>query len=274
MNDLKAAALKHTVSSSRPNQNVSPLHNRNIIAVASGKGGVGKTWFSITLAQTLSNLGKNILLFDGDVGLANVDIQLGLMIEKDLSTVIEGRSTLEGAITRFPEGGFDLICGRSGSASLANLSPQRVAELRNDLSSTASKYDRVLIDLGAGVDKTVRQLTGPAATVLVLTTDEPTSMTDAYAFMKMTLATNPNAKLKLVVNMAATKSEGMRTYQALQKSCKKFLNYDLDLAGIIHRDERVKDAIRSQTSFLIRSPNSRAAEDVEALAKALINSGG
>src|ERR1051326_7367774 len=110
-----------------------PLSCPNMIAVASGKGGVGKTWFAATLCHAIARSGSRALLFDGDLGLANIDIQLGLTPEKDLGGVIEDRLPLAGAITHFKDGDFDIIAGRSGSGNLASLPAQRLAELRNDL---------------------------------------------------------------------------------------------------------------------------------------------
>src|ERR1700679_743340 len=128
----------------------------NMIAIASGQGGVGKTWFAITLCHALAKRNKHVLLFDGDLGLANVDIQLGLTPERDLGAVIEGTSTLPGAVMKYTEGGFDILAGRSGSGNLATLPTQKISELRNDLIALARGYDYVLVDLGAAVDRSVR----------------------------------------------------------------------------------------------------------------------
>lgn len=250
--------------------NVRPLRGANVIAVASGKGGVGKTWFSVTLSQCLARAGKNALLFDGDLGLANVDIQLGFTPKIDLGSVISGEAPLSMAAERFPDGGFDIIAGRSGSGSLAQLPSQQLSSLRNDLLDLARRYDCVVMDMGAGVDRTVRTLSGPAAVTLVVTTDEPTSLTDAYAFIKLTHATNPNADLRVVVNMAQSVKEGERTYATILKACQNFLKYKPGLAGIIRRDVKVRDAIRSQTPILTRSPTSDAANDVQAIARGIL----
>jgi flagellar biosynthesis protein FlhG len=242
------------------------LQCRNMLAIASGKGGVGKTWFAITLAHALSKRGKRVLLFDGDLGLANVDIQLGLTPERDLGGVIEGTSTLQGAVTRFDDGHFDILAGRSGSGSLATLPTQKLSELRNDLIALARGYDYVLVDLGAGVDRSVRQMAGPAAATYVVITDEPTSLTDAYAFIKLARAANPQAEMRIVVNMAATANEGQKTYDTIRKACESFLHYAPPLAGIVRRDLKVREAIRMQTSLLVRSPVCEAASDVESIA--------
>ncbi|MGB1076779.1 MAG: MinD/ParA family protein [Bdellovibrionales bacterium] len=239
----------------------------NLIAVASGKGGVGKTWFSITLAHALANEGKSVLLFDGDLGLANVDVQLGLMPKRDLNDVIRGRLSLDKVTQTYEEGGFDIVAGRSGQASLSALPSQRLAYLRDQITDICSQYDVVLLDLGAGVDRTVRMLSAAATQTLLITTDEPTSLTDAYAFIKLGNAAGMSKKVSVVVNQASSVSEGEKTYKTLLKACENFLRLAPPIAGMIRLDPRVKESIRHQTPLLIRSPNTEAAEDVEKVAR-------
>ncbi len=243
---------------------------RNLIAIASGKGGVGKTWLSITLCHALARAGQRTLLFDGDLGLANVDIQLGLAPPKDLGGVLAGRHGLGEAAFGFEQGGFDIIAGRSGSGSLASLAPDRLAKLTAELTDLAPRYQRLVLDLGAGIERTVRQLAARAGTCLVISTDEPTSRTDAYAFIKLMLLQKPRADLRVVVNMAASTLEGERTYATLRKACESFLKMAPPLAGIVRRDAKVKEAIRHQAPILMRHPNAQAAVDVESLAQRLI----
>jgi len=240
------------------------------MAIASGKGGVGKTWFAITLSHALSKRGQNVLLFDGDLGLANIDIQLGLMPKHDLGSVVAGKLTLNQATTRFDPGGFDVIAGRSGSGSLANIPASRLQLVADDLMLMARDYDRVILDLGAGVEKAVRQLARAAGTILVVTSDEPTSLTDAYAFIKITAIERPETDIRVVVNAANSTREGERTYSTLLKACQGFLRIAPPLAGVVRRDTRVRESIRNQTPLLTRYPNSEAALDVEALADQLL----
>lgn len=246
----------------------SPKAN-NIIAVASGKGGVGKTWFSVTLSHALALMGKKVLLFDGDLGLANVDVQLGLMPKRDLNDVIRGRLSLDKVIQEYEDGGFDIIAGRSGQASLSALPSQRLALLRDQLLEVAEDYDVVVCDLGAGVDRTVRMLSSIAARTALVTTDEPTSLTDAYAFIKLGNAAGMSKNVSVVVNMASSESEGGKTYKTLLKACENFLRLTPPLAGIIPHDKKVKDSIRHQTPILIRSPNAEAAEGATQIAQSL-----
>ncbi len=242
---------------------------RNVVAVASGKGGVGKTWFSITLAHALARAGHRTLLFDGDLGLANIDVQLGVAPHRDLGAVIAGKATMAQVVERYAEGGFDVIAGRSGSGNLASLPMNRLITLRNEMHGVAQGYDHVVLDLGAGVERAVRILIGGARTCLVVATDEPTSITDAYAFIKVTALDHLAEDIRIVVNMASGARDGERTYGTLRKACREFLKLELPLAGIIRRDDHVKDSIRRQTSVLTRYPNTEAAQDVETIATAL-----
>ncbi len=246
-----------------------PIFRRghNLIAVASGKGGVGKTWFSITLSHALARAGKKVLLFDGDLGLANVDVQLGLMPKRDLNDVIRGRLGLDKIIQPFEDGGFDIVAGRSGQASLSSQPSQRLAFLRDQLLEVAEKYDVVVVDLGAGVDRTVRMMSASATRTLLVVTDEPTSLTDAYAFIKLGNASGMSKNVSIVVNMAPSEMEGEKTYKTLLKACENFLRLRPPMAGMIRQDPRVKETIRHQTPLLTRSPNTEAAENVEEIAK-------
>ena len=242
----------------------------NIFAIASGKGGVGKTWFSITLAHTLARSGRRVLLFDGDVGLANIDVQLGLTPAKDLSGAVQGKYTLEEAITPYAEGRFDVIAGRSGTASIAALTPQALEKLAADIQQLSRNYDIVLLDLGAGIEQAVQSLAFIARTCLMVVTDEPTSLTDAYAFIKLCQQQARAPEMKIIINQAATQKEGEQTYTTLNKACMNFLKISPPLLGIIRKDNKVKESIRAQTSLIIRAPHSTAATDVAALSTKLL----
>lgn len=253
-----------------PNPTTSRRSTPRLISVASGKGGVGKTWFAITLAQALARAGQRVLLFDGDLGLANVDVQLGLMPEHDLGGVLAGTIDLPHAVTRHRDGGFDVLAGRSGSGALAALEPALLDRALAELRGAARGYDIVLLDLGAGVERAVRRMASRADLLLVLATDEPTSLTDAYAVVKLFYTDRPDGEVRLVVNQAQTRAAGERTFATLARACSTFLRRDPALAGIIRRDDRVRDAIRRQTPLLTRHPSCPAASDVEQSAAGLV----
>jgi flagellar biosynthesis protein FlhG len=285
---------------------IAPVIAGRIIAVASGKGGVGKTWFAITLAHALGRRGSRVLLFDGDLGLANVDIQLGLTPIHDLGAVVAGQAGMAEVTLRHPEGGFDIVAGRSGSGALSALDPIALERMLAALRDAADGYDIVLLDLGAGLDRSVRRMAAWADTLLVVATEEPTSLTDAYAVLKLYAAdrargdgggpsgdlggmrvreprgghrggaTSGNAinaprpaDARVIVNQASSRPAGERTYATLHRACERFLGCAPPLAGVIRRDDRVKDAIRRQTLLLTRHPTCPAAADVEEAAESL-----
>ena len=247
------------------------LTNRpRFIAIASGKGGVGKTWLAITLSHALSRAGQRVLLLDADLGLANVDVQLGLTPRVDLGTVLSGRTNVAGAITRHELTGLDVLAGRSGSGALSDLTAESLELLLTQLRSETTQYDAVLLDLSAGIDRTVRRIATWSDLLLVVATDEPTSLTDAYAVLKIQTADRPDGDAKIIVNQAQSYAAGQQTYATLRRASMSFLHREPPLAGVIRRDPKVRDAIRHQTSLLLRHPNSAAAQDVEALAQTLL----
>jgi flagellar biosynthesis protein FlhG len=246
-------------------------NDSKLITIASGKGGVGKTWFSVTLTHALSQLGKKTLLFDGDLGLANVDIQLGQVPERDLGDVIAGNAVMSDVITCYDKntGSFDYIPGKSGSGALGALSRDMLRSIRGGLVTLSDAYDHVLLDMAAGIDPAVTTLCNHTGRILVVMTADPTSLTDAYAFIKVTVTKNPKANISIVVNNAANKREGERTYESIKRACEGFLKISPPLQGIIRADAKVVDAIRSQIPLIARHPQSEAAADVKAIAASL-----
>lgn len=246
------------------------MQGGRLLAIASGKGGVGKTWLSITLAQALSRLRRRVLLVDGDLGLANVDVQLGLAPQRDLSAVLAGRAGVT-EVAMAHEAGFSILPGHSGSGALAALEATHIDRVLEVLREAGESWQELVLDLGAGLDPGVRRLAAAADTLLVVATDEPTSLTDAYAVLKLYRQDKPDGDARLVVNQAQDRAAGERTWRTLDKAARNFLGAGVVLAGIIRRDAKVPDAIRRQTPLLTRHPATAAAQDVEALARSLID---
>ncbi len=234
-----------------------------LIVIASGKGGVGKTCLAIGLSQALAEAGQRVALVDGDLGLANVDVQLGLDPRRDVSDVLSGRCTAEAALLPHPAG-FALLPGRSGSAALAALEGASLQGFVRMLRGLP--MDWLVLDLGAGIGAAQRGLAAAADLLIVVATEEPTSLTDAYAVLKLHRRDAPAGLAGLVVNMAA---QPARVHAALDAACRGFLGQGLALLGAVRRDPRVASAIRAQTPLLTRHPNTPAAEDLRRLAEAL-----
>ena len=183
--------------------------------------------------------------------------------------MLAGRLSLAQAVTYYEEGGFDVIAGRSGSGSLANISSSRLQALMDDLTLLSANYDYVLLDLGAGVESTVKRLAYAANRVVVVVTDEPTSLTDGYAFIKIAHNEKPDLRIDVVTNMMNSTREGERTYNTLLKACQGFLKFSPEHLGSVRRDESVRKAIRAQQAVLNRAPGSEASEDAKAIARLL-----
>lgn len=267
------AALPANPPASRPSA------GGRVIAIASGKGGVGKTWLAITLAQALAQAGRRVLLLDGDLGLANADVQLGLNPRHDISTVLSGRLAPEAAAVPH-EAGFEVLPGRSGSGALATLSPtalERVVALPREaaMAEAGQRWQEVVVDIGAGLDLAQRRLAAAADLLLVVATEEPTSLTDAYAVLKLHardgVAGGSAAEARIVVNQATDAAAGRQTWAALDTAAQRFLGRGVPLAGVVRRDPKVPEAIRRQVPLLTRHPNSPAAQDVRALAQTLLD---
>ncbi len=262
-----------------------PVRQRNIIAVASGKGGVGKTWFSITLSQALASYGGRVLLVDGDLGLANVDVQLAMSPVHDLASVVAGKIGISDAIEGFlggaaPAGtapaadrrstsGFDVLAGRSGSGALDNLSARQIETLSNELIRIAVLYDHLIVDFAAGINSRMLPLFARIGKALIVVTDDPTSITDAYALIKFLAMRYPELDIRIVVNMAESKAQAEKTFGAVNRACEQFLRFTPKMAGYIQRDKTVTQAIRAQAPLLTRFPQSEAARQVEQIAQSL-----
>jgi flagellar biosynthesis protein FlhG len=239
-----------------------------VIAVASGKGGVGKTWFAITLAHALAQRGRRVVLMDADLGLANADVQLGIAPPYDLAAVLTARATAEQALVAH-EAGFYLLAGRSGSGALAGLDGDPLAVALGLPRKLSDSFQAVVVDVGAGLGLAQRRLLAGADLPIVLATEEPTSVTDAYAVLKLLAHDSPMRVPNLVVNMAGGIIAGERVHGTLDAVTRRFLGRGLQLAGIVRRDSKVADSIRAQAPLLTRHPTSPAANDVLAIAAGL-----
>lgn len=236
-----------------------------VIAVTGGKGGVGKTTVAINLATALSSTGKRVLLLDGDLGLANVDVLLGLTPRHTLAQVLDGSCTLEQVIVEAPQG-FHVVPAASGVAELANLSATEHLNIVQAFSSLAARLDVLIVDTAAGIAHSVLQFSQAAQQVLVVVCDEPASITDAYALIKVLSRNHGVREFRVLSNMCGKGGEGEQLFKKLQRVTNRFLDVVLDYVGEVPEDPYLKRAIREQRPVTDAYPASPAAQAFKKLA--------
>jgi flagellar biosynthesis protein FlhG len=237
-----------------------------VIAVTGGKGGVGKTSVAVNLAAALSQHGKRVLLFDADLGLANVDVLLGLAPRYTLESVIEGRCTLDEAVIDTPMG-FKILPGASGVARMTELSTIEHLGLVQAFSQLSAGLDVLLVDTAAGIADSVRQFCQAAQHVLVVLRDEPASLTDAYALIKLLNRKHSVQHFSILANMSMPLGAGEGLYRKLERVTNRFLDVVLDYAGEIPEDNMLRNAIREQRSVVQAYPSSASARAFARLAR-------
>ncbi|MBI2371821.1 MAG: MinD/ParA family protein [Deltaproteobacteria bacterium] len=238
-----------------------------VIAVSSGKGGVGKTNVVANVACALARLGRRVLILDADLGLANLDVLLGLAPRFTLAHVIAGEKTIEEILVPGPAG-VEILPAASGVQELAELQePQRLALLRELDRLDGGRYDLLLIDTAAGISSNVLTFSAAAQEILVVASPEPTSITDAYALMKVLAAKHRERHFRLLVNSAADPREGKEVYRKLSLAVDRFLHVSLDYAGYVLHDEYVPQAVRQQRLVVELYPYARASRCFLALAR-------
>jgi flagellar biosynthesis protein FlhG len=237
-----------------------------VIAVTSGKGGVGKTNVSVNLAIALGRAGKSVMLMDADLGLANIDVLLGLPCGPNLSHVIDGRCSLEEVIVTGPAD-IKVVPAASGVQRMASLSPQQHAGLIHAFSEVGFDLDVLVVDTAAGISDSVIYFSLAAQEVVVVVCDEPTSITDAYALIKLLHRDHGQQRFHILANMTRTPQEGQEIFMKLSRVCDRFLNVSLDLMGIVPYDEYVRRAVQRQLAVVDAFPQSSAAVAFKKLAK-------
>jgi len=239
-----------------------------VIAITSGKGGVGKTNIAANLAICLSAGGKRTLLMDADICLSNLDIVMGINSKYNISHFINGQKRIE-EITQIGPEGVEIICGGSGLEQLADISDFQQQRLLRELTGLGDKNDVIVIDTAAGLSKSVVGFCLSADQVLVVTTPEPAAITDAYAMIKVLCLKKYSGRISLIVNMAQTIAEGKKTYRQISNVAKRFLDRNIYEAGVILRDEQLTSAVREQKPVVLFYPRSKASLQIIALAAKL-----
>lgn len=241
------------------------LRPRGALAVTGSKGGVGKSNLVLNLAVALGRWGRRVLLVDGDLGLANIDVLLGLMPQQTVEHLLCDEGKLEDVLIDGPEG-VRVLPAASGVPRLARMDADLRGRLLSSLSDCTGEMDDVLVDTGAGLNDTNITLQLAASQVLLVTTPEPTSLVDAYATLKVLWSADPDKSVEIVVNAAQDDDEAERAYEQIARAAQHFLGAEPGLAGVVYHDERVREAVRRQVPLMTLYPDSVAARCYERIA--------
>jgi len=246
------------------------IQHTRVISISSGKGGVGKSTLALNLSLELCALGQKVLLMDADLGMANIDIMLGLVPKFNLYHVIRDKKPLKDIIINGP-GGLKIIPGGSGMNELANLQEDEMKRILVEVGKLDGEYDYMVVDTGAGISNNVVRFLMAGDDIIVLTTPEPTSLTDAYGIVKSVNKYGFDGNIFLVVNRVARESEGVLVAQKFKLVSEKFLDLNISILGYIVQDNLVEQGIRRQEAFVQIFPWSLAAHNITEIAERLLD---
>jgi flagellar biosynthesis protein FlhG len=237
-----------------------------VIAVTSGKGGVGKTNVSVNLAVALAANDREVMLLDADLGLANVDVLLGLQPQFNLSHVLSGERSLEEIMVEGPLG-IRIIPASSGVKRMVEMNAMERAGIVRAFSELTTKVDVLIVDTGAGISDAVTSFVRAAQEVIVVVCDEPASITDAYAMIKVLNRDHGIQRFRILANMARSVREGYDLFTKMARVCDRFLNVALDFMGSVPHDEQLRLAVQKQRAVVEAYPSSRSALAFKKLAQ-------
>ncbi|MBM6618426.1 MinD/ParA family protein [Bacillus suaedaesalsae] len=241
-----------------------------VIAVVSGKGGVGKSNFSLNFAINLSRNKQKVLIFDMDIGMGNIDILMGLPSRGSFVDIFKQGISIQDIIKEGPEG-VDFISGGSGLSTLFKLDSEKLSYFLNQLGKLALDYDYILFDMGAGITEDSLQLLLSVHEIFVVTTPEPTAITDAYSMMKYICTKENNAEFYLIVNRALSHEEGTSTLKRLSEVMRQFLKKEIVQLGYLPDDRNVNKAVSRQTPFSVFDPKSKVSIALKEIADRYID---
>jgi flagellar biosynthesis protein FlhG len=245
-----------------------PCPTARVLAVTSGKGGVGKTNIAANLALCLATSQKRVLLLDADISLANLDLLMNLRSRYNISHVLSGHKRMEEIVQSGPAG-LRIVCGASGLDRLADIGEREQDRLLEHLSNLQRQTDAIVVDTAAGISNSVVGFCLAADQVLVVTTPEATAMADAYGMIKVLVRKQYDGPVSVVVNMAKDPIEGKHTYRRIAEVSRRFLNRDLYFAGVLLRDDRIRAAVRARTPVVLAYPKAPITASFAALAARL-----
>lgn len=242
------------------------MHPVQVIAVTGGKGGVGKSNVSVNMSIALAEMGRRVVLLDADLGLANIDVLLGITAKNNISNVLSGEITLRDVMVNGP-GGIRIIPAASGTQEMASLQPEEHAGLIRAFSTIGEQLDVLVVDTAAGIGDGVVSFVKASQEVLVVVTDEPTSITDAYALIKLLNKDHGLFRFRILANMVKTPQDGHNLFAKLTKVTDRFLDVALQYVGSIPFDDSVKRSVQRQKAVVEAYPRAKASIAFKSLAK-------
>lgn len=240
-----------------------------VIGIASGKGGVGKTTVSVNLAIALANINKKVFLFDADLGLANAQIAMGLRTEYNFSHVVSGEKKIKDILLEH-QSGVTLVPGASGVQQMAALGQIETAAIIQAFSELNDEMDYLIIDMAAGISPSVLTLLGACHRKFIVVIDEPSSIADAYGVIKVMLQEKQNEEIFLIQNRVENSSSGLQLFNRINDVCMKFLDHSIKNLGSIDKDESVVEALRNRKSIFDQAMGSSSARDFKELAESVL----
>lgn len=254
----QAESLRKLMNNNYVNDN---NEKAKIITITSGKGGVGKSNFVVNLAISLQKSGKRVLIFDADIGMGNDDVLMGIFPKYNVMDLIKGRKALDEVLAEGPHG-IKLLPGGSGLNNIEDLDQNERQTFLSRIEEIEG-FDYILIDTGAGISRSVLAFIACSQQVILVTTPEPTSLTDGYSLLKAVKHFKIDVDVKVMVNKAFSKKESERTYDKFNSAVKRFLNLDIKYLGYILEDRKLVMAVREQTPFTVAYPNSDASKCIK-----------
>ncbi|GEN33609.1 MULTISPECIES: MinD/ParA family protein [Aneurinibacillus] len=248
------------------------VYKTKVIAVTSGKGGVGKSNFSLNFALCLQQKGQRVVLFDLDVGFANIDVLMGVSAKKNIIDLIDKRLSIWDIIEKGPND-LEFVAGGSGLSQIFELDEIKLHYFFEQLTQLQGYADTIILDTGAGISKDMLRFLLSADEVMLVTTPEPTSLTDAYALVKMTHTQKEDIKINVVVNRAANEREGRATGKNLLLVARQFLKLEMNMLGFVYDDVHVSKAVKRQCPLCLAYPTSKAANNFKSLVNAYLSNG-
>lgn len=266
---LRSAIIKKSGYNYADENSTTQEKGPRVICVASGKGGVGKSNFTLNLALAFKKNGNRVVIIDADLGLANIEILLGISPKVGLLDLIKENVSIEDIMIEGPSG-IKIISGGAGISEIVDLSFDKLNKILNNIVLLKNYADFILIDTGAGISKSVMSFLAASEEVIVVTTPEPTAIADAYALIKVTTRESFGKTVNLIVNKADNRQEGDHTFNKLNLASKKFLGKEIEYLGYIFNDKNVQVCVKRQIPFYIGAPNCTASENIDSICNRLL----